>query len=92
MEVPDTLKHKMELFKARGYVVRYRWEMFHLPSWLAIFTGFDYLPATYDRVVDTYDEQQLLEGFAKMRESIKNATADAYDHEDFIAKFCAVSK
>lgn len=92
MEVPDTLKHKMELFKASGYVVRYRWEMFHLPSWLAIFTGFNYLPETYNRAVDNFDEQRLVASFKKMQQSLLTASADAYDHADFIAKYCAAKK
>ncbi len=92
MEVPVMLKHKIELFKASGYVVRYRWEMFHLPSWLAIFTGFNYLPESYNRAVDNFDEQQLLESFKKMHQSLQAASADAYDHADFIAKYCAANK
>jgi tryptophan halogenase len=32
------------LWKARGQFVRYRWEMFHPASWLAIYDGFGVLP------------------------------------------------
>ncbi|WP_346837701.1 tryptophan halogenase family protein [Microbulbifer sp. SAOS-129_SWC] len=89
MSIPDTLAHKLELFKASGYIVNYRWEMFHQPSWLAIFTGFDYLPEQYDQRVDNFDEQQLIHSFAEMRASLHRAADESPHHSDFIAQHCA---
>lgn len=90
MLVPDTLRHKMELFKASGYVVNYRWEMFHLPSWLAIFAGFDYLPDAYDVQVDELDESVLATNIMRMKESLQTTVSDTPNHGDFIAQYCAV--
>ncbi|VUD47766.1 Flavin-dependent tryptophan halogenase RebH [Thalassocella blandensis] len=92
MEIPESLSHKLALFKSSGYVVNYRWEMFHLPSWLAIFSGFDYLPDNYDMRVDAFPEAQLAKSFAKMQASIQQAVADTPDHDAFIAEFCAAEK
>ncbi len=91
MDIPDTLAHKMELFKASGYIVNYRWEMFHLPSWLAVFAGFDYLPKAYDIRVDAFPEAFLANTFAKMKASIQAAVDDSPAHENFIAQYCAVA-
>ncbi len=90
MTIPDTLRHKMELFKACGHVVNYRWEMFNLPSWLAIFTGFDYLPDSYDVLVDGFDELQLQNNLMKMKDSLQRTVAEVPDHADFVAQYCAV--
>lgn len=92
MKIPESLRHKMELFKACGHVVNYRWEMFHLPSWLAIFTGFNYLPDTYDVMVDAYDEQQLQINLKKMKESLMRTIGDVPSHADFIAQYCTLEK
>jgi tryptophan 7-halogenase len=92
MEIPDSLQHKMELFKASGHVVNYRWEMFGLPSWLAIFEGFDYLPDAYDAQVDQLDEEMLAANLERMRESLRTTVADTPDHGDFIAQHCAVAE
>lgn len=91
MQVPDSLQHKMDLFKASGYVVNYRWEMFHLPSWLAIFTGFNYLPDVYDVQVDELDETLLANNIKRMKESLQATVADTPSHGDFIAQHCAVT-
>src|SRR3546814_17861544 len=36
IELPETLRHKLAVWDACGEFVRYRWEMFHPSSWLAI--------------------------------------------------------
>ena len=92
MSIPDSLQHKMELFKSTGHVVNYRWEMFHVPSWLAIFEGFDYLPDVYDAQVDQLDEMMLAQNLERMRESLRLAVADTPDHAEFIAQYCAAEE
>ncbi|WHU04811.1 tryptophan halogenase family protein [Sphingomonas sp. NIBR02145] len=39
MTVPDSLAHKLELFRERGVVVQYREGTFLEPSWLAVYLG-----------------------------------------------------
>lgn len=90
MDVPDSLRKKMALFKARGHFIRYRWEMFQSPSWLAIYSGFNYLPDDYDLAVDTFNEEYVKQSLAQMRQSIQELVDDSLSHEEFIAQFCAV--
>lgn len=92
MEIPDSLQHKMELFKSSGHVVNYRWEMFGLSSWLSIFEGFNYLPEVYDAQVDQLDEDMLALNLERMRESLRATVADTPDHGDFIAHHCAMTE
>lgn len=91
-EVPDSLSKKMELFKSRGHFVRYRWEMFQSPSWLAIYAGFNFLPEDYDIAVDTFNENYLKESLMKMRQSIQSLVDDSLSHEEFIAQYCVIKK
>ena len=39
MELPDTLQHKIELFREHGRVFRYNEELFDVPSWIAVMLG-----------------------------------------------------
>ncbi|WP_226668736.1 tryptophan halogenase family protein [Microbulbifer aggregans] len=86
-DVPDTLKSKIELFRARGYVMRYRWEMFQPASWLAIFSGFDYLPDGWDLAADRVPEQALCSSLESMQQSVRAAVAEAPDHDEFLARY-----
>ncbi len=83
--IPDALAHKMALFKARGHLVKYRWEMFQNPSWLALYSGLDYLPEHYDFAADNFSQDYLGSAFKAMRHSIQSTVSDATSHNDFLA-------
>lgn len=87
MELPDSLNKKMAIFKERGHFIRYRWEMFHPMSWLAIYTGFQYLPKNYDPAVDAYDVDDLAKNFKLMEESIRNLVDESIYHQEFLNNF-----
>ena len=87
MKVPDSLDKKMTLFKTCGHFVRYRWEMFHSPSWLALYAGFDYLPQRYDPAVDSFPTDYVQASLQQMKQSIANLVDDSMTHSEFIARY-----
>ncbi|WP_369058232.1 tryptophan halogenase family protein [Caulobacter sp. 73W] len=87
-EIPDTLAHKIEMFRSRGHFVRYRWEMFSPPSWLAIYDGFGIMPDDYDPAVDTLDADGLARSMEDMRRAVAKTVADAPAHQDFLERYC----
>jgi len=89
MKIPDTLEHKMRLFRTRGFLVRYEWETFSDPSWMALYTGFGYLPEDYDPLADYFDVDDLRRTLAGMRQNIAATVALTPTHVEFIAKHCA---
>lgn len=92
MAIPDTLDYKMRLFKRRGFLVRFEWETFFDPSWLAMYTGFNYLPTEYDPLVDYFGVEELRDQLARIRANITRATAAIPTHAEFIARHCAASR
>ncbi|MFL6547240.1 MAG: tryptophan halogenase family protein [Povalibacter sp.] len=91
LPVPETLAYKMRLFDARGHLVRYEWETFQDPSWLAMYMGFGLLPNSYDPLADRVPEAELRQSLASMRESIQAAARAAPTHAEFIARHCAAA-
>ena len=85
VEVPETLRYKMDLFEARGHLVKYRWEMFQSSSWISIYHGLGFLPERYDPAVDAFDPGYLESAFRDMRGAIEAACRDAPPHREFIA-------
>ncbi|RAK50833.1 tryptophan halogenase family protein [Phenylobacterium deserti] len=84
MDVPDSLQHKIDLWRARGHFVRYRWEMFQPASWLAIYAGFECLPQVWDPGVDAVEPNSLRARLADMRQAIARAVASAPPHTQFL--------
>ncbi len=85
MEVPDTLQHKLDLWDACGEFVRYRWEMFHPSSWLALYAGFERLPKRAHPALRGLDAQVTGEAMAKMRTSVADTVARTPTHAQFLA-------
>jgi hypothetical protein len=52
MALPDSLAHKIELFRERGKVARYDEQLFAEPSWVAVFLGQGVEPRDHDRLAD----------------------------------------
>jgi len=84
MNVPESLQHKIDLWRARGHFVRYRWEMFQPASWLAIYAGFGLLPEVWDPAVDAAEPNSLKARLADMRQTIARAVAAAPPHARFL--------
>ena len=87
VEIPDTLKHKIELFRERGHFIRYRWEMFQPASWLAIYAGFDILPKTWDPSLDGVDVASLSRALGEMRRAVRDAVETAPTHDAFLDQY-----
>jgi tryptophan halogenase len=88
MAIPDSLAHKMELFRERGHVITYKDGLFLEPSWLAVYFGQRVMPRAYDSRVDAVDAGKLAEEFARVHERVATAAARMPRHEDFIRQYC----
>ncbi|GAA0822624.1 tryptophan 7-halogenase [Colwellia asteriadis] len=88
MELPEMLKEKMRLFKEEAKIIRYPWEIFGLDSWLAIFSGLDYLPEVYDKKVDNMKLDYLTDNLNYMRSRVSKSVDMAPSHNDFLQQYC----
>ena len=73
MEIPDSLKHKIELFRQNGRVFRYNEELFDIPSWVAVMLGQDIVPHGHDPLVDAMPERDVLRAMAELGEGYEQA-------------------
>jgi tryptophan halogenase len=88
MDVPDSLKHKMELFRQRARVVTYKDGLFLEPSWLAVYFGQRVMPHGYDPLADAVDGTALARKLQQVREQIQAAVLRMPTHEEFLRSYC----
>jgi len=85
MEVPDTLKHRIELFRSKGRLFRFQDELFADDSWLAVLVGQDVIPRGYDPLVDKLSLAEIEKNLELLRTAMFK-TAEALPlHEKFLA-------
>jgi len=88
MPIPDSLAHKIEVYKSQGHIVMYDNESFEEASWLSMYNGFNIIPKRYDLRADKIESSVILNNLNQMKESMQTAAKQAMTHQMFINKHC----
>jgi tryptophan 7-halogenase len=85
MTLPDTLRHKIDVFRSFGRVALHSEESFREPSWIAIFIGQHVYPQRYDPLIDSIETERLQRGMLQRRTAIRKAAESMPTHREFLA-------
>jgi tryptophan halogenase len=88
MSTPDSLEHKINLFREAGRVFRYEDELFSRPSWVAVMLGQNIVPKICDPIVATLDPAQVDHSLTSMRRAMADAAGKMPTHAAFIDQYC----
>ncbi len=89
MELPDSLAHKLALFRANGRIFRVQEELFTELGWLQVMTGQGVVPAGHDPLADQLSRAQLQEFLGLAKRHVDHVVSGMPAHRDFIARHCA---
>lgn len=92
MEVPESLTHKMEMYRASGRLLRVADELFAEVGWLQVLEGQNMPVESYHSLVDLQTEVDTLEYLESVREVIAKCVKVMPDHAAYIAQHCAAPK
>ena len=90
MQIPESLAHKLSLFKAGGKIFRDNNELFSEPSWVAVLVGQGLVPAGYHPFVDNMSDLELQALITSVRSAIAQLVNLQPMHRDFINQCCKV--
>lgn len=89
MEIPDSLRIRLELFAAQGRLYRDEFDLFTPNSWYAVLDGMGVRPTGYDPLVDLSRYEEVTAMMSRALDAMQK-TADALpDHGRFIEMHCA---
>jgi tryptophan halogenase len=89
MRIPDSLAHKLELFRAGGRIRRYDHDLFGVQSWAAVLLGQNVIPAGCDPLVESMDKSKVLGAMRRIAEMHRDIAERAPDHGDAIEALCS---
>ena len=92
MPLPDSLEHKMALFRARATAPEYQFGLFSRDSWLSVLFGQGLSPQGYDPLADTFDLDLVDSQCADFKSRIDSAVAAMPSQREFIDSYCAASE
>lgn len=88
MSVPDSLSHRMELFRETGLAFQGERELFRLESWTHVMLGQGIMPKNYHAIFKTMSDEELVSHLTNTRNTIANAVAKLPNHQDFVNQYC----
>jgi tryptophan halogenase len=86
MEVPDTLKSKMELWRETGRIERYSDGLFFDASWLSVYIGQGLLPERHDTRVSIPNPMQVSRAMDTLRNAIVEEVVAMPGHREYLMR------
>lgn len=91
MQVPDSLHDKIELFRRRGRVSKYREGVFLDASWIAVYIGQRVIPQGHDMRADLPPADVFTRAMDALRADVRAKAALMADHRAFIESYCPMA-
>jgi tryptophan halogenase len=92
MPLPESLDHKLQLFRSRAVLPNYQYGLFARDSWLAVLVGQGIVPEGYDRLADGFTLAALDERLTDFRNRIQTNVDAMSSHGAFIAEYCRAAE
>jgi tryptophan halogenase len=91
MTLPDTLRHRIELFRESGGIFCAGEDLFQLHSWLQVLWGQGIRPRGVHPFVEAVSPKDRAGYLQDLRRLVAQAAQQLPSHEDFIARHCAAA-
>ena len=88
MDIPETLKHRIELFKKSGRIFQKNNDIFAENSWSQVMLGQGLLPENYHPIVNMMTDEELKSFLMIIRNSVNNLVDQLPSHQQFIDRYC----
>ncbi|QKX17233.1 tryptophan halogenase family protein [Microbulbifer sp. YPW1] len=88
MEVPETLRERMELFRDSAYAHQAEGELFRVDSWVQVMVGQGLVPRAHHPLPKLMSTDELSRFLAGLRENIQRAVSPLPSHDAFVRGYC----
>jgi len=88
MDVPESLAHRIRLFRETGRVFRAPVELFTENSWIQVMLGQGLTPEQYHPVTTVMSEAELQAFLDEIRHRVERTVAQLPPHADYVARYC----
>ena len=88
MDIPDSLRHRIELFRQAGRVFKVPTELFGENSWIQVMLGQGLVPEQYHPIVNMMSDEELTRFLTGIHGAVANMVGQLPDHQRFIDHYC----
>ena len=88
MDIPDSLRHRIELFRQAGRVFKLPIELFGENSWIQVMLGQGVTPEQYHPIVNMMSDDELKQFLGGLHGAVRKLTDELPEHQRFIDYYC----
>ena len=88
MAIPDSLRHRIELFRQAGRVFKVPTELFGENSWIQVMLGQGLVPEQYHPIVNMMSDDELRRFLSGIHGTVANMIGQLPEHQRFIDHYC----
>jgi tryptophan halogenase len=88
MEIPATLRRKVDVWCSNGRIFREDDELFSEESWIQVFLGQGLVPRSHDPLVAIKSDPQIEQFLGNIASTIGRCLDVMPSHSDYVAKYC----
>ena len=92
MDVPDTLRQKIELFRETARVFRRNEELFAENSWVQVMLGQGIEPKAWHPIAGRLNDDELDRLLGMIRQDVTRTVAGLPDHAAYVARYCGAAE
>ncbi|MCF2946739.1 tryptophan 7-halogenase [Paraglaciecola aquimarina] len=90
MQIPETLAHRIDLFKQNAQAMQIDGEMFRVDSWTQVMFGQGVIPESYHPIVHAMSAKELSAFLTNYRKQIQQVVEKLPTHQAFIDQYCKI--
>jgi tryptophan 7-halogenase len=91
LDIPPSLRHRIELFRQTGRVFRSPNELFAENSWIQVMLGQGITPQQHHPVADLMGDAELTAFLGGIRASVDKAVRQLPTHQEYVDRYCRTS-
>ena len=92
MDVPDSVRQKIDLFKSSARVFRKNEELFAENSWIQCMMGQGIMPKSYHPIADKMTDDELKYFLGQIKDNVAKTASKLPPHEKYVRQYCGMSE
>ncbi|MEH6551511.1 MAG: tryptophan halogenase family protein [Pseudomonadales bacterium] len=88
MQIPDSLQHRIDLFKEAGRVFKVPTELFGENSWVQVMLGQGLMPEQYHPIVNMMNDAELKRFLDDIKSNVTRLVGQLPPHQKFLEHYC----
>lgn len=88
MPIPDSLAHRMQMFKEMGHTLQAEAELFRIDSWVQVMLGQRLMPKNYHQFVRMMKDSDLTQFLNNIRSTVSKTVTGLPSHQEFLNYYC----